>query len=253
MKLLLYSIFFILTCTNLLAAQDSINLPNRELQYETEEELTPVAFNKEQIEKYKDDGAFDYMEQVEGDSWWTRFKKWVDLRFQQLIDWLFGDYKAHSVVVFLLNILPYIILGAVVGFIIWLFIRLNPGASILNEPKKAEVYLSEEEEIIQSKDISELIEMAVNNGEYRLAVRYYYLQLLKQLNEAEIIHYEYQKTNAEYLAEIKEDRIKTPLKKIMRFYDFIWYGNFPVTPDDFSRVQASFKELGSSLKPAVHG
>lgn len=253
MKLFLYSIFLVFSCTNIFAAQDSIIAKDRELRYETEEALSPVAFDKEQIKSYKNDRAFDYMNQVEDDSWWTRFKKWVDLKFQQLVDWLFGDYKAHSAIVFILSILPYLILGAVAAFIIWLFIRLNPGASILNDPKKPEVYFSEEEEIIHSKDISELIEMAINNGEYRLAVRYYYLQLLKQLNEAEIINYEYQKTNAEYLAEINEEHIKAPLKRIMRLYDFIWYGNFPVTPEDFSRVQESFRSLGSSLKPAGNG
>lgn len=232
------------------AAQDTILSGAEKLHYDTEEELSPVPFDRERIESYKDEKAFDYLAKIENESWWTRFKNYLNLRFEQLVEWLFGDYKANTVVAFLLNVLPYLILSVVIGFIIWLFIRLNPGASVLEEQGKAEVFFNEEEKIVRSRDISELIETAINKGEYRLAVRYYYLQLLKQLNDADLIEYEYQKTNADYLSEIKDGKIKAPLQKIMRLYDYIWYGNFPVTSEDFLRAQKSFRNLRASFIPA---
>ena len=250
MKIYLIIILFALNSTRFFAAQDSSQVHSPPLQYDTSEELTPVNFNAEEIEEYKDQNAFAYLNEVESYSWWSRFKNWLDMKLQQLVNWLFGDYEAHSLVSFLLTILPYLLVVAILGFIIWLFIKLNPGASFLAEPEKPEVYLSEEEELVHSGDLGDLIEKAINNRDYRLAVRYYYLQLLRLLNENELITYEYQKTDSEYLAEITAE-LKAPFKKILRLYDFIWYGNFPVTAEDFSRVQNSFLKIRSSIiKPA---
>src|SRR5690606_29380563 len=92
-----------------------------------------------------------------------------------------------------------------------------------------------------------LIESAIAAGDYRLAVRYYYLQLLKHLNEKGVINYEFQKTNSEYLFEINDETFKPKVKRLMRLYDFIWYGSFNVTENDFSVAQNSFREAESSI------
>jgi hypothetical protein len=92
---------------------------------------------------------------------------------------------------------------------------------------------------------------AIANRDYRLAIRYYYLRLLKDLDKQGIIKYEYQKTNAEYLAEIKEKDLQQSVKRIIRLYNFIWYGNFPVNGEDFNTVRESFRRIETNLKPLV--
>lgn len=249
MRICLIIIFLALYSTSLYAAQDSVLVDRPAVQYDTLTTLQPVEFNPEKIEAYKKQDAFNYLEDVENDSWWTRFKKWLDLKFHQFSNWLFGEYEPNSFLAFLLNVLPYLIIGAILGFFVWLFMKLNPGVSVLDEPQKPQVLFHEEEEIVRSGDISGLIEKAVSDGDYRLAIRYYYLQLLKILDEREFINYEYQKTDSDYLAEVKED-LKSPLKKVMRLYDFIWYGNFPVTAEDFPGIQKTFLQFRASLNPA---
>ncbi|UJH92021.1 DUF4129 domain-containing protein [Antarcticibacterium sp. 1MA-6-2] len=246
-RLIILLLFFY--STSHFAAQDSVGISQPGVQYDTVSPRQPVEFDSEKIEAYKEQSAFAYLEEVENDSWWTRFKRWLDLKFNQLTSWLFGEYEPNSFFAFLLRILPYLIIGLVLGFFVWLFLKLNPGASILEEQKAPQVSFNEEEELVRSGDISELIENAINSGDYRLAVRYYYLQLLRILDDKDLINYEYQKTDSEYLAEVNNE-FKSPLKKIMRLYDFIWYGNFPVTAEDFSRVQSSFLNFKSLLKPS---
>lgn len=249
MRIYLIIILLAFFSTNLCAAQDSVKVDRPTVKYDTISRMQPVEFDAEKIEAYKNQNAFSYLEEVEDDSWWTRFKKWLDLKFNQLISWLFGEYEPNAFFAFLLTILPYLIICAILGFFLWLFLKLNPGVSILDEPAKPQISFHEEEELVRSGDLSDLIETAINNGDYRLAVRYYYLQLLKILNDKELIKYEYQKTDTDYLSEVKED-YRDHLKKVMRLYDFIWYGNFPVNAEDFSRVQNSFLQFNSSLKPA---
>ncbi|MCM4160662.1 DUF4129 domain-containing protein [Antarcticibacterium flavum] len=247
--LLLISIFY---CSNAFPAQKDSIAPRPVVQYDTIREVEPVVFDSAKLEDYRQLKAFDYLNEIEKDSWWTRFKKWLDMKYQQFLNWLFGEYQANSILTFLLKLLPYLIIIAILGFIVWLFIRLNPGASFLGEMEQPGVIFNEEEEIIQKADISGLIEEAIARGDYRLAVRYYYLRLLKQLDSNGIINYEYQKTNADYLAEIKENELQNSVRRIIRLYNFIWYGNFEVSAGDFNRVQENFNKINATLKSYTH-
>lgn len=244
---LFFILLFFISAPVVIASQDTIDGKMDNLIYDSETTLYPVDLDPDKINSYKEDSAFNYLTEVTNDSWWTRFKRWVGMRYRQLLEYLFQDYQANSILAFFLRILPYIIIGLVIGFIIWLFIRLNPGQSILGTPEGGQVYSNEEENLIKSTDISGFIEKAINDGNYRLAVRYYYLQLLKQLNEKGIIDYEYQKTNSEYLSQINEDAVRQPVKRLMRIYDYIWYGSFEVLPDDFSLAQKAFQDMESTV------
>lgn len=242
---LLLVLFF---CSSLGWTQDSLSGSQKKVSYDTSSSLEPLEFEEQQISEYKNDKAFDYLNAAEKDTWWTRFKDWVNMRYHQVLDWLFGDYEANSILAFFLNLLPYILIIAILAFAVWLFIRLNPGNYILADPEEAQVFLSEEEKIIKSENISDLIEQAIREGDYRLAVRYYYLQLLRQLNAKELIQYEFQKTDTEYLNELKKEDFRPELKKLMRIYDFIWYGSFPISENDFKKTQRFFKDFQTSLK-----
>ncbi len=247
MRLLLLLFFSLSSFYNSYGAQDSIIRNSQTVVYDFDSSLQKVEFDRDRITEFKKDKAFDYLAEIENDSWWTRFKRWLSLKYNQLLEWLFGDYSANRLVSALLLTLPYILVTAIIGLIIWLFIRLNPGPSIIGDPETGSVSFNEEEEIVRSQDITSLIESAIRAGDYRLAVRYYYLQLLKHLNEKGLINYEFQKTNSEYLAEIKEENYRPKVKRLMRLYDFIWYGSFTVSENDFSVAQNSFREIENSI------
>lgn len=163
------------------------------------------------------------------------------------MNWLFGDYEGNSILLFLVNYLPYLILVGIVGFIIWLFIKLNIGNRFLKSPDSGEVLMSEDEDIIKRQHIPTLIEDALNNKQYRLAIRYHYLFVLKQLTDAEQIDYEFDKTNTDYLNEITNKNLKNGFTNITRIYDFIWYGNFSITQKDYVRAKAQFNEIETLL------
>jgi len=239
---------FILFCPIAVKAQDSLSLEEKQVQYDATTNLNPLDFNADKMADLKKDPSFDYLRTVENDSWWTRVKRWINTRYQQFTDWPFGDYKAYEFVEVLLKILPYLILGAFIGLIIWLFIRLIPARSLFEEQETPQVFLNDEENIVRSENIGELIDDAIKDGDYRLAVRYYYLQLLRQLNQKKLINYEFQKTNSEYLNEIKENNLRIHLKKVMRIYDFIWYGSFSLSEPDFHLAQRNFQNLQTSIK-----
>ncbi|GHA42284.1 hypothetical protein GCM10007103_24500 [Salinimicrobium marinum] len=204
---------------------------------------SPLQFDREKLNSYKEQPEFDYTEEVAEENWWTKFKRYLQLQWQKFLNWLFGDHNPNSFVLFLLEILPYLILAGILGFAVWLFIKLNPGGAFLSNPKAGSVFLNEEEEIVQSRDIRKLIDEAVAGENYRLAVRYHYLLILQLLSQAGYIDYQFPKTDEEYLAEIEKEPLKNQFKKITRIYDFIWYGSFEVTRENYPKAEKEFQKM----------
>lgn len=246
------SILLLLICFTLSAfsgkEQDTIGGNREILRYDRETDLNPVVLDPEIVEDYRKDRDFAYLDTIDQDNWWTRFKRWLNIKYENFLNWLFGDYEANTVIAFLLKILPYFIIGAILGFVVWLFIRLDPGNTLLQDQEEPEVFLDEEEKIIRSQNIRLLIEKAIEQGNFRLAIRYYYLQLLKELNKKDFIHYESQKTNTEYLNEVKREDLRQPLKNLIRIYNFSWYGGFSISENHFRSAQQSFEEMENLLK-----
>lgn len=214
--------------------------------------ISPVEFDDERIASYKKEEAFNY-EIIPHENWWTLFKEWIAKQWNQFWDWLLGSYTASGILAFLIKILPYLIITGVLAFVIWLFIKLNPASSVLEQKQQARVTLSEDEKIIQHEDISVLIQKAKNEKNYRLAVRYYYLLILKKMRDLELIDYQFQKTNEEYLKEITAVSTKQQFKTITHIYDFIWYGDFPVNEADFIKAEKDFTRMQTTLNTNSHG
>jgi hypothetical protein len=211
--------------------------------YDRDGEVLPFELDKNSLEDYKNDDAYDYREYEEQANWWTNFKNWLGRLWDDFWQWLVGDYDPGSFLGIVIRILPYLLIASVIIFLVWLFIKLNPGSRILGGQKSAQVFFTEEEEIIKTKNIKELIEKAVQNNDYRLAVRYYYLLVLQSLSEKQLIDYEFDKTNSDYIKELKKTDLSQGFQKATTLYDYIWYGNFDVTQENFNKAQHTFKDL----------
>ena len=103
--------------------------------------------------------------------------------------------------------------------------------------------MNEEEELVKNEDLPALIKEAIHHGNFRIAIRYYYLLQLRKLDELHLIEYEFQKTNREYSEEINDSQLRKLFGETTRFYEFIWYGAFPVTESQFSVAQNEFQKL----------
>lgn len=244
---LLIFLFALLSFGSIRAQTDSLAAGQQQVQYDDSEGLQPANFSEKEIRELKEQKAFSYIDRSQEVSWWTRFKRWISLKYEQLLKWLFGDYKANSFLLFVFKLLPYLLLAILLGLIVWLFIRLNPGGSVLEQPAKPQVYSSKEEELMQSRDLQRLTEEAVQNGQFRLAVRYHYLLNLQQLDRLNFISYQFQKTNEDYAAEIGNENVRVKFLKVTRLYDFIWYGDFQVSETDYRLAEKGFAEMDGIL------
>src|SRR5690606_29549709 len=92
------------------------------------------------------------------------------------------------------------------------------------------------EEDINQMDFRELINTKKNEGDYRLAIRYYYLWLLKTLANREIIAWHSDKTNSDYLYEIKDNTLRKEFEYLSYVYDYSWYGEFTVDDAGYAKA-----------------
>lgn len=205
--------------------------------------VDPVIFSDNAIEDYRRTDDFKYIEYKAPDNWYTRFKQWLSDIWASIIDWILDGDQAQGFLALLIKALPYLILIAVLTFIIWLFIKIDTGGTPLLARSGSNVILSSEQEILEREDIRELIQQAVAANNYRLAVRYYYLLALQQLKDKDVIDWQVQKTNHDYVYEIKNNDVRQQFVKVTRIYDFIWYGSFVVDTAAFAKAEKEFKKL----------
>lgn len=212
-----------------------------------ESNIQPIELNQDLLESYKDNDDFIYEREPQDLSYWEDLGNWFSDKLERFMRWVFGDYEANRFLVGLLGALPYIFLACILGLIVYLFIRYNPLGRYLKTSEEPTVLMSTEEDIIRHKDIPLLIDNALRDKNYRLAVRYAYLLIIKKLTEADLIDYRFEKTNTDYIKELKNEDVKKGFGQITRLYDFIWYGNFDIVEEDYKKAQSTFDKLNKLL------
>jgi len=129
------------------------------------------------------------------------------------------------------------------------FLIQSPISSVFSNESKTIDSIHFTEETLSVTNFDKLIKKALKNNNYRLATRYEYLKSLQQLSQKEIIKWNYDKTNSEYLNEIKNKTTKDLFKKASYIYDYVWYGEFFINKDHFNQNQLVFNQLNK----ATHG
>lgn len=140
------------------------------------------------------------------------------------------------------------------GFLIILIIALpylaytllNEGSGKLFSFRKTEKLQSHGEITAQNigqADIKALITNAEKTKDYRLAIRYYYLLVLKHLNLKNFINYEDDKTNADYMNAIASQNFSKGFAYTSYIYDYTWYGEFSINEEQYQLAKDSFVQL----------
>ena len=92
------------------------------------------------------------------------------------------------------------------------------------------------------------IDKAAAQGNFRLATRLMFLRLLRTMAEKNIIHYQQDKTNMDYLVELNNSPIYRDFFRITRNYEYTWYGLFPLSIDEYQLIRTDFDRLEKELR-----
>ncbi|TKK66683.1 DUF4129 domain-containing protein [Ilyomonas limi] len=93
----------------------------------------------------------------------------------------------------------------------------------------------------------ELLQKAYSEKNYRLAVRILYLQTLKLLSEKNIITFQADYTNMDYLQQLSHTMFYKDFFAITRHYEYAWYGGFTVSEPAFYTIQNDFHTIQNKI------
>jgi large-conductance mechanosensitive channel len=235
-------LLLVILSVSLSFAQDK----DKELILDTDP-VVEQTISEAELEPFLEDEDFNYTTIEAEENILDRFLQWLRNGLRSILEALFGVDAATGILLFIVRILPYLLLAFLVFLLLRFFLKVNSRTVIGKSQPKGEVRISEEEQIIQNEDIASLIKEAVSRGDFRLAIRYYYLLALKYLSLSERISWEPQKTNEDYLNDLKHSPLKNDFEKITKIYDYIWYGDFKIDARSFNVLKSDFETINSKL------
>jgi len=114
--------------------------------------------------------------------------------------------------------------------------------------KKLDALNFRDEEQLDVDALSSLIDDAISKKDYRRAVRYLFLRALKDLAANGLIAWRIDKTNRDYVRELKRTDLKEPLAELVRLFEFVWYGEFALNDASFETAKRSFDSFTVQLR-----
>jgi len=223
--------------TETFAIQDTLNIDRDTIEPRHFEDLK---------DKYQgEDYIYEYT--TENSGWWSRFKQWLNDFFKDLFDFE-TQQQANNVTDVLLKIGGVIIFLLVIYFI-FKAVMNDEGSWVFGKSSDKNIIpVTDIEQNLSITDFDKLTKDAEKNNEHRLAIRYYYLWLLKKLALAEIIEYDVEKTNSDYQNEITSKNLKDNFSYTSYLYNYIWYGEFDVNQQQYNKAKNAFTDFLDTIK-----
>lgn len=107
----------------------------------------------------------------------------------------------------------------------------------------AEITVDNLDAYIHETDLDRFLRDALAAKNYPLAIRLYFLQIIKDLSRTGAINWSKEKTNRDYLREMRGHQLAKPFRHSTHTFEWIWYGNATVSEADFARLEPEFKNL----------
>jgi hypothetical protein len=199
------------------------------------------SFDRAKLKAYKENSDFIYDSSYkEGPSFWDRFFSW-------LLSKIFGKHSGSQIYNFLYNLFLYVLAPLTIIYIIWKLFGADKKFFLYGSSKKNKLHF-EELDNIQEINFDKLIQDAIDKRQFRLAIRLSYLLLLKELSVKGLIAWSPEKTNYEYLREIKSNSIRDQFAQNSLMYEYVWYGDFEIDQDNFNKVSGGLQAFTRQIK-----
>ena len=206
--------------------------------------ITEKSFTDNFAQKYSDE-AFNYEQSGGGKSLLDKINEWINNLLRHLLGWdQLKDINNFSQI--FLNILFAIIFLAVVYIIVRLIMNHKGRWFFEKQNQSVDVNLDNVEEHIHEADFESMINETEKSGNTRHSIRLYYLWLLKTFTDKRFIEWHPEKTNADYVRELKDEAKKNDFRYLSYLYNYIWYGEFSINDDEYRRAREAFLK---QLKP----
>jgi len=203
--------------------------------------IKPRQINSDFFTAYRTNPDFDYSSALArpAPTLWESIARWLIHRFRLSA----GYYKTLS---FLFKVFFWLLIA---GILIFAFSRFKFYKYFYTaaDPPPKEFTVEDMDENVE--DLNAAIQREFRNKNYRLALRYQFIKVLRELDENGMISYATEKTNIDYLSEIKSKSaaVSPVFELLINTYNAVWYGHYAISKADYNRYSGSFVQLNSLL------
>ncbi len=190
-------------------------------------------FNKEKLNKLKEDKSFNYDREIK------KSESWFGQTFGRFFRFLAN---------FLDGVIGIIVVVVIFALLLFVIVRTAKGGFYRNRKLERPTPIIEDAENIIEVDLEQLLKEALKKSNYRLAIRYWYLIILKNLHGKNQIKWEKEKTNYDYINEIKKEDVKGQLKHLTLIFEYAWYGETAIDKEGFDVLQNDFNTFNKNIR-----
>ncbi|WP_210463211.1 DUF4129 domain-containing protein [Rufibacter roseolus] len=192
------------------------------------------------LQELRENKDFQYQQDIRPDmSFWERFWR----RVGDFLNSLLGKTSYNGFWKYVL----YAIAIATTVFVILKLFQVDFSGLFGRKPAAAALSYETYRENIHEIDFAALLEEAEAQGDYRRAIRLYYLRTLKTLTDGGFIDWRPGKTNWSYVHELQNSPLQKPFERVTQLFEYVWYGGSAVDEQKFLAVRNSFQQFNQSL------
>lgn len=209
--------------------------------YSTDNVLYPKNFAPNFKSKYKGE-QFNYEVLKPQESLLDKIKR----KISQLLSKIFKDIDPNKATNYTTNILRFFGI-VIIGFLLFILIRylMSKDGNFLFGKKNRKIKITSHdiEENIHEINFPERILQLEKQQDYRSAIRYHFLYSLKKLTDKNLINWNPEKTNRDYLRELKNKNLQEDFRRVIYVYDYIWYGEFDAQEKEYQHYKTYFNKF----------
>ncbi len=137
-----------------------------------------------------------------------------------------------------LSIIVFIVYLITKGKLQWLFKKVEKPSAPTIEPEVVD-------ESSNKDYLHQLLRQAEQKQQYRMALRLRFLIMLHELEQKGAINIKPEKTNQQYLTELRTQSNYKNIKEAFKIYEYCWYGLFDIVSETEYRRLASYFGLNT--------
>ncbi|MBN1187699.1 MAG: hypothetical protein JXB49_35825 [Bacteroidales bacterium] len=202
-----------------------------------QDEITIRLPEEKKIEEYKKEKEFIYDISV----------KSAENFFMRMVQWILFFWRNVIRTSRYFPLIKYLIFAALIILVVMQLTKTRLSGLFYKHMNRPSISITELDMNLDNEELENRIKNEINAGNYRMALRFLYIKLLKILTAYDHIIWKKGKTDYDYFTELASTAYQEPFKKLSIIYEYTWYGNFKPKENHFSRIYDEFNQIFSQV------
>ena len=154
------------------------------------------------------------------------------------------------------NFMKYVLIIGGIILLAWILYQYFSGSDFgFGKGRKKtnsalEIAVENLEENLPSSELGGLLPQAETAGDYRMAARLRYLSVIQELNIREWVDWEKEKTNGQYLRELRSTQLYDPFRGLTILFERFWYGRERISQEEYQQLVREHDRMVAALQTA---